>query len=195
MDGQPALVARESERGALRAAIEGAVAGDPGLILVHGEAGIGKTSLVLEAAHAAQTDGLHVLLGQCLRFGANVTSYVPFTQAITHWLRTAESESRDRLTPDGKLDDLVPALIEPSEGVALLQIGALLDALQADRPTVLVLDDLQWADPSSLDVLAYLVAGFARGQRLAILATYRDTDLGEGHRFTAGLRMSCGCRG
>ena len=187
MDGPATLIGRESERAALRSAVDRAVLGEPGLVLVHGEAGIGKTSLVREAARAAQDGGCHVLFGQCLRFGANVTSYVPFTQALTHWLRTTTSESRDRLAPRGSLDDLVPALNDPSAGVALLQIGAVLDALQADRPTVLVLDDLQWSDPSSLDALSYLVGGFVAGQRLCLLATYRDTDLGEGHRLHGWL--------
>lgn len=147
--------------------MEHAILGEPGLVLVHGEAGIGKTSLVRGAARAAQADGSHVLFGQCQRFGANVTSYVPFTHALTHWLRTTTSESRDRLAPRGRLDDLVPALNDPSAGVALLQIGTVLDALQADRPTVVVLDDVQWSDPIPLDALSYLVAGFVarRGSR------------------------------
>ena len=187
MDGQPALVGRESERAALRAAVERAVGGEPGLVLIHGEAGIGKTSLVREAVAAARADGSHVLLGQCLRFGAYVTSYAPFTQAITQWLRTTESDSRHRLAPHGSMTDLLPAIADPADGIVVLQIGALLDALQQDKPTILVLDDLQWADPSSLDALAYLVAGFAGGQRLAILATYRDTDLEEGHRLHGWL--------
>ena len=187
MDVRPSLVGREPERQALRAVIESAVSGEPGLLLVHGEAGIGKTSLVREAAGAAGDDGLHVLFGQCLRFGANVTSYVPFTQALTQWLRTTESGCRDRLAPHGTVDDLVPALNDPSSGLALLQIGTAVDAIQADGTTVLVVDDLQWADPSSLDALSYLVAGFATGQRLAILGTYRDTDLDDGHRLHGWL--------
>ena len=187
MGVQPALVGRESERQALRAVIERAVSGEPGMLLLHGEAGIGKTSLVREAASAAREKGLHILFGQCLRFGANVTSYVPFTQAFTQWLRTAESECRDLLARHGSLDDLVPALNDPSGGLALLQIGTAVDAIQTDGPTVLVVDDLQWSDPSSMDVLSYLVAGFAAGQRLAILCTYRDTDLDDGHRLYGWL--------
>ena len=187
MGVQPVLVGRDTEREALRSVVERAVCGEPGMILLHGEAGIGKTSLVREAAGVAREDGCHVLFGQCLRFGANVTSFVPFTHAFSQWLRTATSESRDRLAPHGNLDDLVPALKEPSGGLALLQIGTAVDDLQADGPTVLVVDDLQWSDPSSLDALSYLVAGFVAGQRLAILATYRDTDLDEGHRLRGWL--------
>ena len=159
---RPILVGRESERQALRAVIERAVSGEPGMLLLHGEAGIGKTSLVREAAGVAGDEGLHVLFGQCLRFGANVTSYVPFMQAFTQWLRTTGSECRDRLAPHGTVDDLVPALNDSSGGLVLLQIGTAVDAIQADGATVLVVDDLQWSDPSSLDALSYLVAGFNR---------------------------------
>lgn len=187
MDVQPVLVGRERERAVLQSVVDRAFAGEPGLVLVHGEAGIGKTSLVREVARSAEAEGGHLLLGLCLRFGSDVTSYVPFTQALTHWLRTSPSDLPQKLSSVGRLDDLIPALSDRREGVALLQIGAVLDALQADRPTVLVVDDLQWADPSSLDVLSYLVAGFASGQRLAILATYRDTDLDDGHRLHGWL--------
>jgi DNA-binding CsgD family transcriptional regulator/tetratricopeptide (TPR) repeat protein len=187
MDVQPVLVGREPEREALRAVVERAASGQPSMLLLHGEAGIGKTSLVREAAGVAGDEGCHVLFGQCLRFGANVTSYVPFTQAFTLWLRTARSEYRDRLAPHGTVDDLVPALSDPSGGLALLQIGTAVDAIQSDGPTILVVDDLQWSDPSSLDALSYLVAGFVAGQRLAILSTYRDTDLDEGHRLHGWL--------
>ncbi|CAN7460554.1 helix-turn-helix transcriptional regulator [Knoellia sp. LjRoot47] len=185
--GQPLLVGRERERAVLRSVVDRAVSGEPGLVLVHGEAGIGKTSLVREVAQSAETEGAHLLLGLCLRFGSDVTSYVPFTQALTHWLRTSTSDLPQKLSPVGRLDDLIPALSDRPRGVALLQIGAVLESLQTDRPTVLVVDDLQWADPSSLDVLSYLVAGFAPGQRLAILATYRDTDLDDGHRLHGWL--------
>ena len=118
MDGPATLIGRESERATLMSAVGRAVLGEPGLLLVHGEAGIGKTTLVREVARTARADGNHVLFGQCLRFGADVTSYVPFTQALTQWLRTTTSESRTRLAPRGILDDLVPALSDPSAGVS-----------------------------------------------------------------------------
>ncbi|MGG5259430.1 helix-turn-helix transcriptional regulator [Phycicoccus avicenniae] len=183
MEVRPVLVGREPEREALRAVIDRAASGEPGLLLVHGEAGIGKTSLVREAAEAAGAGGSHVLFGQCLRFGADVTSFLPFTQALGQWLRTTDTDQRQRLAPRGVVDDLVPALHDPTGGLALLQIGAAVDAIQSDGPTVLVVDDLQWSDPSSLDALSYLVAGFTAGQRLAVLCTYRDTELDDGHRL------------
>ncbi|KGN33403.1 hypothetical protein N802_14515 [Knoellia sinensis KCTC 19936] len=187
MDGQPVLFGRESERAVLQSFVDRAFGGDPGLLLVHGEAGIGKTSLVRDVAEASRSEASHVLHGLCLRFGADVTSYFPFTRALTHWLGSTTSGLASTLCPSGRFDDLIPALGDEPRGVALLQFGAALEALQADRPTVLAIDDLQWADPSSLDVLSYLVAGFAPGQRLAVFATYRDTDLPVGHRLHGWL--------
>lgn len=176
----PALVGRAEERAALRSAVADAAAGGPGLVLVHGEAGIGKTWLAREAAEQARADGHHVLIGQCLRFGANVTSYLPFSRAFEQWLRSGGSNTV-AAGGAGTLNDLMPSLVRSSNGVGILEIGRVLDRMQMDRPTVVVVDDLQWADPSSLDVLTYVVAGFAAGQRLVVLATYRDTDLEDGH--------------
>ena len=56
MDGPATLIGRESERATLRSAVNRAALGEPGLLLVHGEAGIGKTSLVREASRAALAD-------------------------------------------------------------------------------------------------------------------------------------------
>ncbi|WP_404382553.1 AAA family ATPase [Knoellia locipacati] len=191
MDVQPTLVGRAHEREILRSAVRDAASGSPVLVLVHGEAGIGKTSLVREAAERVRADGYHVLIGQCLRFGANVTSYLPFTQALGQWLRTGGGDAWEGWVGHGGIEALVPSLASlharPSDGLALVEIATVLERLQQERPTVVVLDDLQRADPSSLDVLTYLVAGFTQGQRLAVLATYRDTDLGEGHRLHGWL--------
>lgn len=187
MDGQATVVGRAQERDALRSALSRAASGAPVLVLVHGEPGIGKTWLVQEAASRAGAEGAHVLSGQCLRFGADVTSYLPFTQALGRWLRSAEGDLPEGWNPRGGVEGLVPSLVSPSRDRAPVEISRVLDVLQADRPTVLVVDDLQWADPSSLDVLTYVMAGFTSRQRLAVLTTFRDTDLGEGHRLHGWL--------
>ena len=188
MEASQHLVGREAERGRLMRALRDAAEGRPGTVLVHGEAGIGKTTLVRHMEQAAQSDGFHVLFGQCLRFGADVTSYVPFSRALGHWLRATPSETRERVLPGAStLAQAVPALADRESGLALFQLGSVLESLEHDRPTLLVVDDLQWSDPSSLDVLAYVVAGFSPSQRLVILGTYRDTELPEGHRLHGWL--------
>ena len=142
---------------------------------MHGEAGAGKTRLVTAATDEARADGATVLWGRCLRFGAASSPYLPFVSALQRWLAeghdTAELDLEQLGTPDGAAE--VP-------GRALHLIDRSLGRLAAAAPVVLVVDDLQWADVSSLDALAFLIAG-ALPRRLALLVTYRDEGLSEGH--------------
>jgi len=83
----------------------------------------------------------------------------------------------------GELGTLLPAMgdARPAEpGRLLPSIDLVINRLADRGPTVVVVDDLQWADRTSLDVLAYLITGL-RDQRLALLATCRDEHRGEGH--------------
>ncbi len=111
---------------------------------------MGKTRLVREAL--ADLD-LAVVWGTCVHFGASTLPFAPLVSGLRPW----HSEV------DGDLDaaQLIPV------------VDRTLQRLAAERTTVLVLDDLQWADVSSLDALAYVIAGF-RDQRLAVVATCRD---------------------
>jgi predicted ATPase len=69
-------------------------------------------------------------------------------------------------------------------GRVLRVVERLFARVESHAPVILVVDDLQWADVSSLDLLAYLVAGF-RHQRMAVLVTFRDTELADGHPLHA----------
>jgi len=185
-------VGRDAEREQLSAVLRAAEAGHPGALLIAGEPGIGKTSLVAEVTSGPAAEGQLVLWGRCLRFGADSSPYLPFAQVLTHWHRQAdEDERRQVLAGADQLATVAPALgtapgvVDPARLVPL--VATVLDRIAARRPLVLVVDDVQWADGTSLDLLAYLVAGFDRGQRLALLVTYRDTELGEGHRLHGWL--------
>lgn len=159
-------------------------------MFVHGEAGVGKTRLVRDVCDEAASGGVAVLWGRCVRFGAVDSPYSPLVSALEGW---AESAEPDELT--GVLD-AVPAAGEllsslggyaSDSAVRLLSVvDGLVMAIASRRPTVLVIDDVQWADLASRDALAYLVAGFRR-QRLAILTTYRDEELGTGHPMHSWL--------
>jgi DNA-binding CsgD family transcriptional regulator len=188
------MVGRIGERGILGAAIQGAVEGRPCAVFVHGEAGVGKTRLVTAVCDEAAAKGVAVLWGRCVRFGAVDAPYVPLIGALEGWLESAEPRERSAVL------DAVPAAGEllPSLGgrtsdsaVRLLSVvEALVQAIASHGPTVLVVDDVQWADLASRDALAYLVAGF-RGQRLAVLTTYRDEEMMSGdpmHTWLADLR-------
>lgn len=169
------IAGRTQERELLRRAIGGSVQGTPCAVLVHGEPGVGKTRLVTALTEHARLARHAVLWGRCLRFGAASSPYLPFISAFEGWL--AEDHEV------GALD--VEALYGAAPGADTLPRGVhaidrALAAIAETTPLVLVVDDLQWADASSLDALAYVIAGMRR-RRLAVLVTYRDTGLPDGH--------------
>jgi DNA-binding CsgD family transcriptional regulator len=180
----PGIAGRIEERGILGAAIQGAVEGRPCAVFVHGEAGVGKTRLVKAVCDEAAEKGVAVLWGRCVRFGAVDAPYVPFISALDGWVDSAEPQAvSDVLDMVPAAGELLPSLggHAVDYGVRLLSVvDALVMAIAAHRPTVLVVDDVQWADLASRDALAYLVAGF-RSQQLAVLTTYREEELGIGH--------------
>ncbi|HEX6248800.1 MAG TPA: AAA family ATPase [Nocardioidaceae bacterium] len=173
------VAGRHDEQGALRKAIDEVTAQRPCAWFVHGEPGAGKTRLVAEACREAEERGFTVLWGACVHFGAAMSPYAPLVPAFEHWLTAADDRTRNEATAD--LETLADEHggTAPSGGV-LHAAARLLNRIESRGPVFLVVDDLQWADVSSLDVLAYLIAGLDR-QRIGLLVTYRDTELPDGH--------------
>jgi DNA-binding CsgD family transcriptional regulator/DNA-binding Lrp family transcriptional regulator len=157
-------------------------------VFVHGEAGVGKTRLVGAVCDDAADNA--VLWGRCVRFGAVDSPYGPLVNALEGWAESAEphelTEVLDAVPAAGKLLPALGGHADDHEVRLLSVVDALVMAIPRQRPTILVVDDVQWADPASRDALAYLVAGF-RSQRLAILATYRDDELVTGHPMHSWL--------
>ena len=180
------LVGRDQELAALLEAYA-QVAGDGRLVVIEGEAGIGKTRLADELAGHARSLGASVVRGRCYEEEAGV-AYGPFIEGLRgvlaagpsldevprHWLAEAR-----RLLPE--LVEAYPGLPEPGpldgpaagrqffEGVSQV----LLAATAGPVPGLLVVDDLQWADEASLDVLAYLVHRL-EGRPLLVVACWRS---------------------
>jgi DNA-binding CsgD family transcriptional regulator/tetratricopeptide (TPR) repeat protein len=155
---------------------------------------VGKTRLVRVAADEAAARGMAVLWGRCVRFGAVDSPYGPLISALEGWAESADPrEVAEVLADVPAAGGLLPSLnaYTSSSAIRLLSVvDALVMAIASHRPTVLVIDDVQWADLASRDALSYLIAGF-RGQQLAILTTYRDEELGTGdpiHSWLADLR-------
>ena len=151
------LLERESELADLRAAAHAASAGHGRVVLLHGEAGIGKSTLV-DALREHPPDGCRVLVGAC------------------------DAMSTPRTL--GPLRDLIP-FVGPRAGEALRAgdreevFTALHDELAAASGTLLVVEDVHWADEATLDVLRFL-ARRIDGLPAALLLTYRD-DLDRDH--------------
>jgi predicted ATPase len=184
----PTLVGRVEELELLEAARVRAADGEPAVVLVGGEAGVGKTRLIAECASRCAADGMGVLVGGCVPVGDGALPYAPIVEA----LRTLVAEVgvgavRELVGPAWpELARLLPALGEPDRrgppGQAAqarlfeLLLG-LLGRLGDQAPLVLVVEDLQWADRSTRDLLAFLVRNLRR-ERLLVVVTYRDDEPG-----------------
>jgi DNA-binding CsgD family transcriptional regulator/tetratricopeptide (TPR) repeat protein len=176
MASGPVLVERTEELGVVDAFLDRAADGEGGALLLFGDAGVGKTTLVRQACGHAGANAL-VLTGACLPL---VTLTVPFL-ALRSAVRGA----------DGAIDVSRLGVMASAETSAVpVAFDAWLEELCSERLVVLVVEDLHWSDQSTLDVLMYVAAGPA-GRRLAIVGTMRSGEVGEGHplhRWLADIR-------
>ncbi|MDX1621243.1 MAG: AAA family ATPase, partial [Nitriliruptorales bacterium] len=188
----PILVGRDEELARLRSAWEAAGQGEPSLVLVGGDAGVGKTRLTDELLHHVRDGEGRVLVGACIEVGDGSVAFAALTDAL-RGLAADEDASRlpELLGPARpQLARLVPSLGgaeafdgDPPSPIVVLQ--AALDGLARlaeDRPVVFVLEDIHWADRSTLDLLAYL-ARTVREERLLIIATYRTDEIHRRHQL------------
>ncbi|HVV21395.1 MAG TPA: AAA family ATPase [Pseudonocardiaceae bacterium] len=180
------LVGRLAEQAALDAAWSRAVAADPGVILVAGPAGIGKTTLAEAAADAAEVTGGLVLRARC--YAAERSLFLqPFVDSLTATLTSLPAAELRQLAGSragdlvGLLPQLAPVLGPPpaergSSEIELRRafeaITAVVTALSATRPVLLLLDDLHNAGAASVELLHY-VARHLAGSRVLALATVR----------------------
>jgi DNA-binding CsgD family transcriptional regulator len=169
-----ALVGREREMALLHDTYRRVVDGHGSLVLIGGEAGIGKTALVQAFVAEAAEQGALVLTGHCY----DLTTTPPYGP----WL-----EITDRYPTDPELPAL-PEVLKRGTGVgdltsqhALLEAARdFLFAVASTQPLVLVLEDLHWSDPASLDLLRSLARQLA-GHRLLVISTYRDDEVTRQH--------------
>ncbi len=169
LDAAVPLVNRDEERETLRACVRRAAAGDGQLLLLGGEAGIGKTTLALVTGTFAP-HGTRTLIGRSYDL-METPPYGPWRDCF-------------RQMPEGIGVPPVPfhgQHDEPQTQEALFaRVQGALTALARTTLLILILDDLQWADPASLDLLRHLAHGLA-GQRIFIIGTYRDDELTDAH--------------
>lgn len=181
------LVGREADLAVLADAFDRVTDGSAAAVLLGGEPGIGKTRLVQEFAARAAERG-RVLVGGCVERGADGLPFAPFTAALRVVVTSMGAGRVAELMPSRKLGELprvLPALGDPdadgdmgSASARLFeQMLMLLAGLAAQRPTLLVIEDVHWAASSSRALLDFLIRNQQAAPMLLIVVTYRSTEI------------------
>ncbi len=187
-----AVLGREAEFATLREWVDRGLAGDRQIVFVTGEPGIGKTSLVnslLQQVSAVAR--VWIARGQCLeQFGAG-EAYLPVLEGLSRLARAPGGDRIIELLRQHAPTWLhqLPSLLPPGEREALRQqaagatrermlreIADAIEAMTAEMPLILVLEDLHWSDRSTVDLVAYL-ARRRDPARLIVIGTYRPVDM------------------
>lgn len=190
------LVAREGELVRALRLIEDVERGEGRLVLLAGEAGVGKTRLAQEVAVHLHNRGFVVASGRCYE-PEHVVPYYPFLDALTTMLTTAPRSVRAGvrsrwpylgwLLPDlVDAPNAIRAFGQDAEQLLFRAVTGFLEAMADVAPLALMVDDLHWADNSSLKLLLHL-ARHTHASRILLLGTYRDTEVGRRHPMTQAL--------
>ena len=195
-DEAMAFSGRHDEFAVMLAAWKQAEGGARRAVLVSGEPGIGKTRLAAEVAAVAHARGALVLYGRC--DNELEVPFQPFADALSWYLNHADEVELGRWPGDltrlsDRVADVFCEVPDPLDADAETERYRLCDAvaswllsLAADRPVVVVLDDLQWATKPTLWMLRHLLRATDEA-RLFVAATYRDTDLEGQHPLSEML--------
>ena len=185
------LVERRAELDALETALERAAAGEPAVVLLVGEAGIGKTRLVREVERRAREREAMVLRGDCLQLDGGELPYAPLATALRDAPAEALEQALGEIGPQARaelarafpqLGGAPPGSEADRFAQARLYEGlvSLLGALGERAPVLLVVEDLHWVDRSTRDFVRFLVRGL-RSERVAVVITYRTGELAADH--------------
>jgi DNA-binding SARP family transcriptional activator len=194
------VIGRRRERDLLKDCWVRSQQGDPQLVFLSGEPGIGKTRLAADIANAAAADGAVVLYGRADE-GLSVP-YQPFVEALRGYVEAHQDWELDetlgrypgelvRLLPElsGRVADLAPPLhSDPAtEQYRLFDaVASWLSAAALSTPVVLVLDDLQYAAEPTMFLLRHIVTSHPAGSWFVVV-TYRKSEVGRGDPLVALL--------
>jgi DNA-binding CsgD family transcriptional regulator/tetratricopeptide (TPR) repeat protein len=193
----PELIGRDAELARLAALLDEAHSGVATTVLLAADAGVGKTRLVEALAARADDAGARRLIGRCIDLGDSAMPFLPVVDAFRELARTEEPSQLPRLLGPARreLGRIVPGLVD---GPAVVDDGgsnrgriasAVLDALDRlsrQRPLLVVLEDVHWADRATLGLLDVLARGL-RDAPVLILATLRLDELDRHHPLRTQL--------
>ncbi|HEX2024013.1 MAG TPA: AAA family ATPase, partial [Acidimicrobiales bacterium] len=196
-----AFVGRPLERRLISELVAAAAGGRGGLLLVSGEAGIGKTRLAEEGMAQAEERGMATFVGRCLD-AQPALAWLPFVEvleqlagdlddvALRHLLGGAGPEVAKVLPSLRRRLPELPAPIDlPAEQGRQFLYATLRDLLLrlgSARPALVVLEDVHWADPATLNMLEHLVDGL-EDAKVLVVATYRSDEAALGTPLARAL--------
>jgi len=199
------VVGRELEKAALREEFAAAAAGRAAMICVSGEPGIGKTTLVEDFLSELSRSSAHLVArGRCSERLAGAEAFLPILdaledllkddpgQAIRKALETAAPSWQKQVAPF----DTGPGAAGPPASQERLkrELVAFLEDLSADRPLVLFIEDIHWADASTVDLLAYVLTRLG-SNRLFTIITFRPSELQLAQHPFLALKLDLQTRG
>jgi DNA-binding NarL/FixJ family response regulator len=186
----PWIVGRDRELQILQHSYDASLDSDPTAVLIGGEVGIGKTRLIKEFADRISAEGAQLLVGCCLPIAEIGPPYAPVAQALRSVLRNHHGDELAALLGDERADiaRLLPEYRRPGTAATARQIQIspqpqlfdvvchLLERLAHRAPVVLIVEDLHWADRSTLDLLMHLRHRLTH-TTLLMIVTYRGDEL------------------
>jgi DNA-binding CsgD family transcriptional regulator len=193
------LIGRTEELKRFDHALSRAAEGVESILLVGGDAGIGKTRMLDEWGRRAADAGIRMLVGSCLQMGASSLPYAPVIDALRRYVLDTPAPRRSELfgppSAYGEAAGLIPELgshgttheavemvpLDSRQARLFEQIVGLIERAAVHRaPIVLAIDDLHWADQSTLDLIAYMVNSLD-GVGAVLIVTYRSDELTRRH--------------
>ena len=197
-----AFVGRRNELAAFDRVVEVARLGRPGVLLVGGDAGIGKSTLVAEGARRADAD---LFVGRCVPMGGEVIPLAPLAELVRNVRRSSpEALNGPTVTPlrDWAAPDSASASEAPTAASGLFgPVLELVGSLPGHGVAVVTFEDLHWADQLTWDLFDFLARNLV-DERMVLVGTYRATEvsanaqqrrrLGEPARLPAVHRIHLG---
>jgi tetratricopeptide (TPR) repeat protein len=187
---QARLSGRDAEFEKIKKLLELSATGDGQVLFISGEAGIGKSRLVMELQKYARTLKIRTLIGQC-QSRHSADPYQPFIDTIRRYFDMMGVLNKEKLDKfiNANLPELIPIIpmihvfLDMSENNLIESKEQLLDALfrllvgiTSEKPYIIFLDDLHWSDVESLNLLNYTARNIGR-LKVLIVATYRPEDI------------------
>jgi predicted ATPase/DNA-binding winged helix-turn-helix (wHTH) protein len=187
------LVGRDPQLAELRSGLQRTLATGRQVVFITGETGIGKTTLADECVRraAAEVAGLRVTRGQCVEGHGGKEPYYPVLEAIGQLCRgpggatlvqilSAQAPSWlvqfPDLVPREQRERLQQEILGATRDRMLREIGDALETFSEEKPLLMVLEDLHWADPSTVDFISTLARRRGSG-KLMLIGTYRPVDI------------------